>query len=500
MEPSHALGRYLVFDEIASGGMATVHFGRLSGPAGFSRVVAIKRLHPNYAKDPDFVSMILDEARLAARIRHPNVVATLDMVATGSETFLVMEYVHGESLAKLWRATAADGKHMDPRIVATVMSGVLHGLHAAHEARGERGESLDIVHRDVSPQNILVGGDGVARVLDFGVAKAAGRVQTTREGRIKGKLAYMPPEQLHGATVTRRTDIYAAAVVTWELLTGKRAFGSDHEAAIITAILARSLSPPSKVAPHVPAAFDAVVMRGLHRNPSRRYATAREMALDLERCVGIASMSEVAEWVQSHAHKDLVRRALRVRAIEVAEVGPNDPTLVASPREETTKRQGRGARSAAPPADETSGVSRIAVPSTLARLRRRRRERLVMGAATALAAVLGSVVLVRALSRNAAVTAARAAAESAVPAVAYGDHAERYLLVAAPATLPPLPAPPAASSAPLVERKVALPVRAARAAAPPAAHPPSRTRVADCEPPYTIDESGHKHYKAACLD
>ncbi|HZU85780.1 MAG TPA: serine/threonine-protein kinase, partial [Polyangiaceae bacterium] len=336
------LGRYLVFDEIASGGMATVHFGRLSGPAGFSRVVAIKRLHPNYAKDPDFVAMLLDEARLAARIRHPNVVAMLDIVATGGETLLVMDYVHGESLAKLWRAARAAGEQVDPRVVATIMTGVLHGLHAAHEAKGERGEPLDIVHRDVSPQNILVGADGVARVHDFGVAKAAGRVQTTREGRIKGKLAYMPPEQLHGTSVTRRTDVYAAAVVTWELLTGRRAFGNEHEAAIITAVLAGTLSPPSRVAPHVPPAFDEVVMRGLHRNPARRYATARDMAVELERCIGIASMSEVSSWVHDHAHKDLVRRALRIAAIEAAHDGA-DVAVVVSARDETTRRLGRGA-------------------------------------------------------------------------------------------------------------------------------------------------------------
>src|SRR5579859_759387 len=226
--PARSIGRYVLFDEIAAGGMATVHFGRQSGAAGFSRTVAIKRLHPNLAKDPEFVAMFLDEARLVARIRHPNVVPTLDVVATEGEVFVVMEYVHGESLAKIRSAMLKAGRVADPRIVSAIMSSVLHGLHAAHEAKSEIGQPLNIVHRDVSPQNVLVGIEGTARVLDFGVAKAIGRVQTTREGQIKGKLAYMPPEQLHGGRVTRQADVYAAAVVTWETLTGARLFAGEH--------------------------------------------------------------------------------------------------------------------------------------------------------------------------------------------------------------------------------------------------------------------------------
>src|SRR5260370_3827434 len=173
-----SIGRYLLFGEIATGGMASVHFARMSGAAGVSRTVAVKRLHANFARNSEFVAMFLDEARLVARIRHPNLVPTLDVVTTDGEIFLVMEYVPGESLAKLRRATFARQARTDPRIVAGVMSGVLHGLHAAHEAKDERGQSLNIVHRDVSPQNLLVGVDGVARVLDFGVAKAIGGAQT----------------------------------------------------------------------------------------------------------------------------------------------------------------------------------------------------------------------------------------------------------------------------------------------------------------------------------
>src|ERR1700729_765840 len=199
--PVRIVGRYALYGELASGGMATVHLGRLLGPVGFSRTVAIKRLHAQFAKDPEFVSMFLDEARLAARIRHPNVVQTLDVVATEGELFVVMDYVQGESLSRLLRASRTVGP-IPVRVASAILCGALHGLHAAHEATDEHGVPLGLVHRDMSPQNVLVDVDGSARVLDFGVAKAAGRTQTTGRGKIKGKLRYMAPEQIQGS-VTR---------------------------------------------------------------------------------------------------------------------------------------------------------------------------------------------------------------------------------------------------------------------------------------------------------
>ena len=194
----------MLCDEIAAGGMATVHFGRLLGPVGFSRTVAIKRLHPQLARDPDFVAMFVDEARLAARIRHPNVVPTLDVVATEGELFLVMDYVPGESLSRLLRASRASGL-VPPRIASAIFCGALHGLHAAHEATDERGTPLGIVHRDVSPQNILIGSDGVPRVLDFGVAMAAGRAQATGPGRSKASSGTSPPSRWRARSRGRAT-------------------------------------------------------------------------------------------------------------------------------------------------------------------------------------------------------------------------------------------------------------------------------------------------------
>jgi serine/threonine-protein kinase len=182
-----------------------------------------------YARDPDFVGMMLDEARLASRIRHPNVVSVLDVVTDDDELLIVMEYVHGESLANLRRTTAAEGAGLPLGLAVHTVAGVFHGLHAAHEARSERGEPLEIIHRDVSPQNVLVGIDGIARLIDFGMAKATGHVQVTHASQLKGKLAYMAPEQIARAPVDRRVDIYAASVVLWESLTGRRLIAGETE-------------------------------------------------------------------------------------------------------------------------------------------------------------------------------------------------------------------------------------------------------------------------------
>jgi serine/threonine-protein kinase len=313
--PLRVLGRYALYNEIAAGGMATVHVGRLLGPVGFARTVAIKRLHPQFAKDPEFVSGFLDEARLAARVQHPNVVATIDVVATDGELFLIMDYVRGESLSRLLRTAKKQGKLAPPRVAAAIMCGFLHGLHAAHEAKNERGEPLGLVHRDVSPQNVLVGSDGIARVLDFGVAKAAGRVQITRDGQIKGKLAYMPPEQLAGREITRAVDIYASAVVMWEALTGERLFKGENESETLAKILRDPVYAPSAIQLSVPVQFDSPILRALNRDPTKRHHTARELALELERCAGIASPTEVGEWVEG-----LVGPALAARETQIAEI------------------------------------------------------------------------------------------------------------------------------------------------------------------------------------
>jgi serine/threonine-protein kinase len=332
------VGRYAIFDRIAAGGMASVHVGRLLGEGGFARTVAVKRLHPQFALDPEFVAMFLDEARLAARIRHPNVVATVDIVASEGEPLLVMEYVDGESLSTLLRAALDRNEKVPIDVVAGVMTQALAGLHAAHEAKNDLGEPLGLVHRDVSPQNVLVGTDGVARVLDFGVAKALGKLHTTREGQLKGKLGYLAPEQVAGHTVTRRTDVFAAAVVLWEGLTGRRLFSADSEGGVLQRIMDTVVQAPSVHSPDVPAALDAVVLRGLSKEPADRFDSAVEMAEAIERAATPASARSIGQWVSDLAGPTLQARTRLIESIESRTAGqaaapklPAAPAILAAP-------------------------------------------------------------------------------------------------------------------------------------------------------------------------
>jgi serine/threonine protein kinase len=321
------VGRYAIFDRIATGGMAAVHVARLAGEGGFARTVAVKRLHPQFALDPEFLAMFMDEARLAARIRHPNVVPTLDIVADTGELFLVMEYVEGESLAALLRRARELEARVPVEVATGVMVQALHGLHAAHEATNDLGEPLDLVHRDVSPQNVLVGTDGVVRVLDFGVAKALGKLHTTRDGQLKGKLGYLAPEQVFGLPVTRRSDVFAAAVVLWEALTGARLFAADSEGEVLRRIMDGVIALPSEHAEDVPAALDAIVMRALSREPADRFDTAQAMADAIEEAAPVASPRTIRPWMY-----DLARDVLEARAQLVAGIESGAPISVPSSR------------------------------------------------------------------------------------------------------------------------------------------------------------------------
>jgi serine/threonine-protein kinase len=321
-------GRYLVHDEIASGGMATVHLGKICGPFGFTSTVAIKRLHAGLAKDPEFVAMFLDEARLASRVRHPNVVPVLDVFAEEGELSLVMEYVDGESLARLCSRSRQTGVAIPVPIAVAITTSILSGLHAAHDARDEHGALLGLVHRDVSPQNVIVGSDGVVRLIDFGIAKAAGRRNASRKGQLKGKIAYIAPEQLQGGSVTRRTDVYGAAVLLWELVAGERLFDGETEGIIFGRVLDDEVPPPSSLRGDLPAGLDAVTLRGLDRDAERRFASAREMARELEAVVRPATAEEIGEWVQTLAgtalaeRREMLARLDRVVALESEEAPP----------------------------------------------------------------------------------------------------------------------------------------------------------------------------------
>jgi serine/threonine-protein kinase len=283
-------GRYELGDLLGRGGMATVYAGTLRGPNGFSRKVAIKRLHSHVAGQEQLVEMLVDEARIASRLRHPNIVPVIDFIDLEGGPALVLEYVDGWSLSRL---LATSGR-VPPAIALGIAQGLLQGLHHVHTVRDAAGRPMNAVHRDVSPQNVLVARDGIPRLTDFGVARARGRLVHTQAGEIKGKLAYAAPELVRGE-VDRRADIYAVGVLLWEMLCGVR----FAEGAGLWEVGARGDAPiprPSQLASQVPTAVDAIVLRALCGDTQLRFSSALEMADAIETRAEVASPRRIRRW------------------------------------------------------------------------------------------------------------------------------------------------------------------------------------------------------------
>jgi eukaryotic-like serine/threonine-protein kinase len=301
------IGRYTLHAKIGVGGMASVCMGWISGAAEFSRVVAIKRMHPQFTFDELFAARFRDEAWLSSRLLHPNIVEVLDVVEQGQELLIVMEYVHGVSVAGLLFDALSAGCKLPPSVVAGILVPALHGLHAAHEATDDEGHPIGLVHRDFSPQNIMVSSEGQAKILDFGIARAQTHVHVTSAGMISGKFAYFSPEQALAGVMDRRADVFAAGIVLWEMLAGARLFGSPDitDAATLHRVLNHPVRPPSAVNPNVPSTLDDLVLHALERAPERRFASARAFALELEAAIDVASPSTVAEWIDRLCAKRL---------------------------------------------------------------------------------------------------------------------------------------------------------------------------------------------------
>ncbi|MBX3219949.1 MAG: serine/threonine protein kinase [Labilithrix sp.] len=308
--------RYELLGELASGGMATVYLGRRRSGAG-ARLVAVKSIRQELAADDAFAAMFLDEATLTAKIKHPNVVATLDVVSAEGKLLIVMEYVEGLSLAKLLELAWGRKASVPPAVAVRVLTDVLRGLHAAHELVDERGRALSVVHRDVSPQNVMIGLDGVARILDFGVAKAASQRHVTERGEIKGKLSYMPPEQQLGEAVDRRSDVYAAGVVLWELLVGRRLFTARDDDELARLVFEGRVDPPSLASgQRVPAALDHVVLRALAHRREDRWWSAEQMANELRDALEPAPRGDVVATLKGIARDELAARARHVSELD----------------------------------------------------------------------------------------------------------------------------------------------------------------------------------------
>jgi serine/threonine-protein kinase len=493
--------RYELLGELASGGMATVYLARMRRMMGFSRLVAIKCMHPQFAKDPSFVSMFMDEARLTARLRHPNIVPTLDIVAEEGQLLLVMEYVEGASLATLLRSARAAGVKIPHAIACAIVHDMLLGLHEAHQAKDDDGLPLSIIHRDVSPQNVLVGLDGLSRVLDFGVAKARQNTHRSNDNEIKGKIPYMPPEQLFGEALDHRVDVYAAGVTLWEALCCERLFDGPSETALVRQISELPIRRPSSCLPDLPEALDRLVMKALEREAKDRFSSALEMAEAIAACVALPTRTEVSSWV---------RQYVMPREVPSERAG-SGPRLPASSSELSRKFAEGGARDdiatamlgvlerasmkspsqrRGPLAGVTMAMS-LTPPAQESQARAARTTRFAIGFAAIAFCIAGLAVGKVALAKN----------DTAVIREVHVVAPQATQLAAEPVSVT---APVVAAPKPEVKEEAPV-TKAAMAKAPaPRFVAPTSSAAAPkandpCRIPYTIDKDGQKHYKLECM-
>ncbi len=362
------LGRYELILRLARGGMAEVWLAKQRGELGFTRVVALKVIRPEYADQPSFRAMFLDEARIAARLHHANVVEVVDLGEHERVLYLAMAYVEGDSLLGLrdrLREQSSEPPRFEVGMAVRIVSDVCAGVHAAHELLDEDGRPLDLVHRDISPHNILVGLDGVARLSDFGIAKILGRLsEKTETGQVKGKLSYLSPEQTRRLPADRRSDLFSAGIVLWELITGARLFRADDEATTLLNVTNKAVPDPRTLV-ELPDTVAEVVLKALARDPKDRYQTGDEMRRALEQAAKsaalIASAKDVADFVSDLVLADVEGRRAALRADERASRTSIPAPLVASPYEPTVRP---GKTPAAPlrpedPSTSTVDVARI---------------------------------------------------------------------------------------------------------------------------------------------
>jgi serine/threonine protein kinase len=362
------LGRYELLLPVAQGGMARVWAARQHGQRGFTKLVAIKTILPQLAADPNFEAMFLDEARLAAGVHHPNVCEIFDLGEEQDCLYIAMEWVNGDSVSRLLKPYARKGEkpvayRLNARVAARIVADAAKGLHAAHELRDETGQPLNVVHRDVSPQNILVTADGVIKMTDFGVAKALGtQHEVTMAGQVKGKVAYMSPEQARGGRIDRRSDVFALGIVLYEVTTGRRPFAGDNELDVMRALAQGQFDPPSVVVPGFPHELEAIILNAMSMDPEQRFPTAEAMrgALDqwLARSGPLVSEADVAATLRERLGSQNEEKMARIRERLAAPAELTDPGLLVE------QPPGEGSRSQLSAASVVSAPSHVSAPST----------------------------------------------------------------------------------------------------------------------------------------
>jgi serine/threonine-protein kinase len=328
------LGRYELLLPVAMGGMAKVWAARQRGQRGFSKLVAIKTILPNLSEDPAFESMFLDEARIASNVHHPNVCDIYELGEEGKVLYLAMEWVNGDSLIRVLRQSGGVSERIDPRIAARIVADACAGVHAAHELADDIGRPLGVVHRDMSPHNILLSADGNVKVTDFGVAKAIGQLHDqTSTGTLKGKVNYMAPEQVTGTHIDRRSDVFALGCVLYEATTGQLPFRSKNELdhVVMQRLMAGHFAPPSQLLPGYPRELEAIVVRAIANQPIQRFASAERMRMALEEWLQmsgpIVTQSHVSAIVRARVGHSIDNRRERIR-IAMSTTGPSEDTGV----------------------------------------------------------------------------------------------------------------------------------------------------------------------------
>ncbi len=344
LAPGMVLGRYELLLPIAQGGMATVWAARQKGSRGFQKTVAIKTMLPTLSEDPQFEQMFLDEAALAAKIHHPNVAEILDLGEQDEVLYLVMEWVDGEAVSVIHKTARKNQAQLPMRIALRVGIQACAGLHAAHELKDENETHLQLVHRDVSPQNILVTFDGIVKIVDFGVATAIGRAGgETTAGQLKGKVPYMSPEQARGGQVDRRTDIFAMGIVLYKLTTGLHPFLGENDLVTMRNIISRPLLPPRVKNPSYPAELEAVLVKCLQKDAEKRFQTMAELGNALERALnsmGIAD-DDVGGFVRTlMGERGAKRRAALRDAIRAADERTATGSMLAPTTSSPTVHEG----------------------------------------------------------------------------------------------------------------------------------------------------------------
>jgi serine/threonine-protein kinase len=487
------IGRYEILGVLGRGGMATVYLGRGRGQAGFSRLFAIKVLHPYLSHDHSFVKMLFAEGQIAARIHHPNVVPIVDVGTQDDLQYVVLDYVEGCSLSAL---LSHYEQARPPRLLVPIVLDALSGLHAAHVLADDDGRPMNLVHRDVSPQNVLVGVDGTARLTDFGVAKARTLDQGTRPGTVKGKIGFLSPEQVLGVEVDHRSDLFSAGCLLWSALTGSKLFYGDNDGVTMRNILEMPIPPPSQVGLKPSPAFDEVCLRALERDREKRWASAAEMEDALRKAAmesrELASKRDVSEWAMAAFGEELEARRASIRAAASSERGtvtasrPISASLPVIPAPSASQRE----------TDSTVNTAHEMRGPAVAPPHRGRRVLQVAAGAGALALVAGFVLLSLHAQSGGGTPSAGSAPPPSTPSSVASPSPKP--VVSLPATAPPPVSAESPATSPSAPAPSSTPARKAR----PDSSAPPRGRNSgkiNCNPPFVVDAQGIEHYKPGCL-